>query len=186
MAPRVLGLDVSLRRTGVASSLGWADRITPGTLDGVARLRHVRDAVRDHLTGGVALAVMEGPAFSRALQRGHDELSALRWWIADAADLAGVPLAIAPSTSVKLYALGRGRLPCTGTARRRAEKDAMVAAARAMFPGVDVAGDDEADALAMAAMGADWLGHPITCVPDHNRAALAGVAWPDIEEARSA
>jgi hypothetical protein len=170
---------VSLRRTGIASSLGWASHITDRGHTGLRRLRHVRAAIRDHLTGGVDLAVMEGPAFSRALQRGHDELSALRWWVADAADHAGVPLAIAPSTSVKLFALGKGRLPGKGTTRRRAEKEAMIAAARALYPDAAVKKDDEADALMMARMGHAWL--DTWCLSPTEQRGLAGVAWPEQE-----
>lgn len=180
---RVIGLDLSLRRTGVASCRGWATHIAPGRRTGVARLRYIRAALRDYLTSA-DLAVMEGAAYSRALQRGHEELAALRWWAADVADLAGVPLALAPPSSVKVYGTGRGRMPGKGSARRKAEKAAMGAAAEALYPGVHVGGDDEADALILAAMGADWLGYPTTTVPDHHRAALAGVAWPCLEVPR--
>ncbi len=40
-------------------------------------------------------------------------------------------------------------------------------------------GEDEADALVLAAMGADWLGYPIVPMPAVHRKALDAVQWPE-------
>ena len=37
-----------------------------------------------------------------------------------------------------------------------------------------------ADALVLAAMGADHLGCPLVGVPQAHRAVLAGIRWPEI------
>ena len=74
MSARVIGLDLSLSSTGVASSLGWVERIqvrddkTP-----FGRLRAIRDAVFEHCRGvdlvvsaGLAVASRTGQALTRA------------------------------------------------------------------------------------------------------------------------
>lgn len=171
-APRVLGLDLSLTSTGVASSLGWAERIRPRTR-GLDRLRLIVSRVRSYAdAGGYALAVIEGPAYSRAGQAGHDELAALRWMVRDALDRAGLPVAIAPPQSVKLWATGKGN----------AGKGDVAAGMDLRFPGLGLmAGQryDEADALALADMGAAWL--RADTLPDHQTRAMASVAWPTQE-----
>ena len=43
---------------------------------------------------------------------------------------------------------------------------------------VDVTNNNEADALVLAAMGADHLGAPLVDLPQTHRAALDAVQWP--------
>lgn len=171
-APRVLGLDLSLTSTGVASSLGWCTRIRPRAR-GLDRLRLIVSRVRAYADAdGYHLAVIEGPAYSRAGQAGHDELSALRWMVRDVLDRAGLPVGIAPPQSVKLWAAGKGN----------AGKAAVAAAMARRFPGLgllDGARYDEADALALAEMGHAWL--DTWCLSPTQQRALAGVAWPEQE-----
>ena len=75
-----------------------------------------------------------------------------------------------PPTSRATYATGKDN----------AGKDAVLAAVVRRYPDVDVTGNDEADALVMAAMGARLLGHPLEdSLPQSHLRALAGLELPD-------
>lgn len=164
-----LGLDLSLTSTGIASSLGWCTRLRPRDR-GLERLRAIVTRVREYAKG-YPLVVIEGPAYSRAGQAGHDELSALRWMVRDVLDRAGHPIAIVPPTTLKLWATGKGN----------ASKIDMVRAMTDRFPGSGLTSPDEADALALADMGAAWLdtAHPGLSATEQR--AIKGVAWPEAE-----
>src|SRR5258705_10471238 len=58
---KVIGLDLSLASTGLASSLGWVERYRP-RLAGMERLRAIRDWCRE-MTRGADLVVVEGLSF---------------------------------------------------------------------------------------------------------------------------
>ena len=105
--PRVIGLDLSLTSSGVASSLGWTDTIRPKKIRGLDRLRMIVDAVRTY-TSGYDLVVLEGPSFGHSGFRQHEELVALRWMVRDVVDRQQVPFAIVPPATLKLYAVGKG------------------------------------------------------------------------------
>lgn len=161
----VIGLDLSLTSTGVASSLGWTDRIRPKHLRGLDRLRYILNHLRTY-THGCPLAVVEGPSYNHKGLRQHEELVALRWMVYDLLDRHDVPVAIAPPASVKLWATGKGN----------AGKTAVMAAMRDRYPDTAIASSDEADALALAEMGAAWT-QGIAVTADQRR-ALNGVNWP--------
>ncbi|MFY7069611.1 hypothetical protein ACOQFV_27450 [Nocardiopsis changdeensis] len=163
----VLGLDLSLTSTGVASSLGWAERIRPRQLRGLERLRYIRERITGYARP-YSLAVLEGPAYGRATQAGHDEMAALRWMVRDDLDRLGVPVAIIPPSTLKLWATGRGN----------ADKVSMTKAMSARFPDVEITSSDEADALALADMGNAWAtAAPLT--PAQGR-AVQGATWPEV------
>lgn len=171
--PRVIGLDLSMSSTGVASSAGWVDRIQtkphhhPTTF---ARLRDIRARVIDCVRGA-DLVVVEG--LSMGSQTGQHLTRAGLWHLAmEAVDAADIPWAQVPPTTLKKYATGKGN----------AAKDAMMLAVARRFPDWDVTGNDEADALALAAMGSDYLGRPLVDMPKANRDALAKVVWPAVLE----
>ncbi|OLT27768.1 hypothetical protein BJF83_17445 [Nocardiopsis sp. CNR-923] len=167
--PAALGLDLSLTSTGVASSLGWAERIRPRTR-GLDRLRTIVGRVRGYASADhYALAVIEGPAYGHGRQAGHDELAALRWMVRDALDRNGLPVAIVPPSTLKLWATGNGR----------AGKGDVAAAMDARHTGLGLlVGQryDEADALALADMGAAWLDN--WCLSPAQQRAMSGVTWP--------
>ena len=88
----------------------------------------------------------------------------------------GLHVVEVPPTVVKKYATGKGGGPDSS-------KDQVLAAVIRRYPAVDVTGNDEADALVLAAMGARWAGHPIDDpLPVLQTTAMAKVAWPDHEE----
>lgn len=175
-APRVLGVDLSFASTGLAGNLGggWTERLKPpAKLRGHDRLNHIVGTLLDRYVSGVDLVVIEGPSLGSSTGSAHERAGA--WWLfTHALWRRGVPYAAPSPSSLKLYATGMGD----------ANKREVLRAVIAMFPQFDGSQRtgiaDEADALVLAAMGADRLGAPMVQVPARNRGALGGVEWPDL------
>jgi hypothetical protein len=174
MSRVAIGLDLSLTGSGIASSAGWCERV--GTKD-ITKLpladRHVAvDRLVDEiviLCRQADLVVVEVPAFSRA-GGGVLERSALWWLVTRRLWLGEVPTAEAFNQHRMRYATGRPQ----------ADKGAIIDAVARRWPQFETGGDDNlADAAVLAAMGADWLGHPIADMPQTHRKALDAVRWPD-------
>lgn len=176
----IVGLDLSLTSTGTAR-IGdkiWADRIVPRKLSGHARMRHILLEVIG-LTEGADLIVIEGPSFGsgvNARQSGHHERGGLWWLVTYQLWRRERPFAVVPPAVLKRYGTGKGN----------ASKDAVLAAAVRRYHQVEFDGNDEADALVLAAMGADQLGRPIATVPAAHRAALGSVTWPAVRQPQPA
>ena len=170
----VLGIDQSLRGTGLAL---YADGETVTALvradlgEGVAGIRQaVRYIVGRVVTFAPAcdLYVLEAPIIPR-----HGSGLALeRAWLFgllfDQLYSRGQVATVHPMTRA-LYATGNGR----------ASKEEVVAAMRARFPDVAIADDNVADALALANIGARWLGKPMdgeATAPQLR--AMGSVKWP--------
>lgn len=165
----VVGLDLSLRSTGIAhaTEAGIVTDTLPGRGDGVARLRRIAHAVREHARTA-DLVVMEGPSFgSFGSSKGSHERAGLHWMVLERLHLENrTVVQVAPSV-VKKYATGKGN----------AGKGAVVDAASRRYPEVDTGGDDnQADALWLAALGLDHL-TGAHVVPDAHRAALTSIPW---------
>ena len=172
----IVGLDLSLASTGIAriGEKTWADRIVPKTLTGHKRMAHILARVEE-LVSDAGLVVVEGPSFgsgANARQSGHHERGGLWWLITHHLWLADKPVAVVPPATLKRYATGKGN----------ATKDAVLAAAIRRYRDVDFDGNDQADALILAAMGADHLGQPIATVPALQRGALTAVTWPAMRQ----
>lgn len=190
MTPLVVaGLDLSLASTGLAE-IRWGDPDAPhstnvttrrlqskGTADASLPDRHRRV---HRLAGqivewaaGADLVVIEGPAPGAAASRGshaHDR-SGLWWIVVDllVSEYSSVVVEVPPSNRCK-YACGKGR----------ADKDIVLAAVVRRYPDVEVTGNDVADALVLAAMGARHLGHPIEAsLPQTHLDALTKIRWPE-------
>ncbi|MGH9250337.1 MAG: hypothetical protein ACRD0W_12560 [Acidimicrobiales bacterium] len=113
------------------------------------------------------LVVVEQPAFSRNLGSTHDR-SGLWWLVVSGLYRAKVQVAeVTPNQRAK-YATGKGT----------ADKDAVILAVERRYPEARVNGNDEADALILAAMGKRWLGEPIDDMPKVHLEAFDSVAWP--------
>lgn len=166
----VLGLDLSLTSTGVATS-SWTRAIkTKASMRGYARLRYIRGAILDTvIEAGPTLVVVEGPSFG-SVGKGQHERGGLWWMITEVIDDAGIAIAVAPPANIKKYATGYGGGP-------KSEKDMVLMAAARRFPWFS-GGNDEADALWACAMGYAWLQAPLVEMPAVNCTALDGVAWP--------
>ncbi len=178
----ITGLDLSLTSTGWATITDSGD-VTTGriqskgaktaTLDERARrLRELTASVVD-LCDRTDLVVLEGPSFGQHRQSGQHDRAGL-WWLVTAALLDEYVdhVVDVPPAVVKKYATGKGN----------ADKDTVLLAVARRFPHVDITGNDEADALILAAMGARHAGHPIDDMPLTHTTAMAKVAWPQPAE----
>ena len=186
MITTVVGIDPSLRRTGLARITidGARDpiaetRVRPsaGTRQATLTDRAVRLA---GITGYVVeyalpchLTVIEGPSLgSGGIGSAWDRAGL--WWRIVARLLGNdTPVAVVPPQTRAKWATGSGR----------ADKDAVREAITRLWHPYWIprhaADDNEADALTLASMGAQWLGVLPMTGPDP--AALAGAAWPDRE-----
>jgi Holliday junction resolvasome RuvABC endonuclease subunit len=175
--PRVLGVDPSLTCTGLAGD-GWTDAIKPAAkLRGHQRLAFILDRLAD-FTRHADLVVIEGPAYgsqARERQQGQHERGGLWWLITHSLWVRCTPLAVVPPNKLKQYATGKGV----------ASKDDVIREVVRRFDWF-TGDNNQADALALAAMGFDWLGHPMVAMPAKHRAALDGCDWPDLSAAVAA
>jgi crossover junction endodeoxyribonuclease RuvC len=180
---KAVGLDLSLTSTGVAVATpngAITDRITSkpvpnATLtDRAERLRFLQHQIRGHVTHA-DLVIIEGPSYGSTTPHQHDRAGL--WWlvVADLRNLAYQVVEVPPSTRMR-YATGRGN----------ANKDDVLSAVIRRYPHVDVNGNDEADALILAAMGARHLGLPLEgkvlagpILPLTHLAAMDAVHWPN-------
>lgn len=174
MNPAVIGLDLSLTGSGIASSNGWCERV--GLPDITTKSLGERIVAVDYLVNQIvtlvarpALVCLEVPAFSRA-GGGALERGSLWWLVARRLHTAEIPVAEVFNQHRMRYATGKGA----------ASKGAIVDAVARRWPIFETGGDDNlADAAVLAAMGADRLGHPLAVMPFTHRKALDGVHWPE-------
>jgi crossover junction endodeoxyribonuclease RuvC len=178
---KVVGLDLSLTSSGVASlwdgTLVAPYRVTriqskPGrgatTLE--ARAERLQTIVAEVLVwaADADLVVIEGPSFGQARQGGQHDRAGLWWLMVGQLTKCQVPTVEVPPACRAKYATGVGN----------ASKDAVLAATVRRYPAIDVTGNDIADAVVLAAMGARHLGWPIDRMPATHLTAMAKVAWP--------
>ncbi|MGV9779731.1 hypothetical protein [Streptosporangium sp. NPDC003464] len=170
--PRVLGLDLSLTATGIAT---WDGRplstLRTVASDGDQRLRRIMVTVRaeayDYFNiEPIELAVIED------LPK-HAQGAGITGMVHGAVRIAlmelGVPYALVPPATLKKYATGRGNAT---------KPDMRMALYRRT--GLDLRDDNQVDAWWLRAAGLDALGHPLVDVPKAQRDALAKVAWPPL------
>lgn len=175
----VIGLDLSLTSTGYAVIVdgelvevstikskgrrGMTVRDTAFRLDQIAS--DIGVVIDHHLPD---LAVIEAPSFNSKGGSGH-ERAGLWWQVASSLMFAyGAQVCtVAPTTRAK-YLSGSGR----------AGKDVVLAHAIHTYvkpSGPRITGDDEADAVGLADMGARLLGEPASGeLPEPNMNAFAG------------
>lgn len=165
MSPTVVGLDLSLTCTGLSD--GHNIRvIKPLKRTGVDRLRYIRDQVLLAADSyGPDLICVEGPSYNS--KGGHEHERGGLWWIVAEQLELSYQVAVIPPATLKKYATGKGN----------AGKDEMIVAACKRFPWFN-GGNDEADALFLAAIGYEHLGAPLVEMPAINRSSLAAV-WPE-------
>ncbi len=182
---RVSGLDLSLTSTGAARLVVGVDYVkvrpvtatfdTPASLckPGMKhpRLQWVTDNVRVWVKGS-DLVVVEGPSYDS--HQGQHKIGGLWWMTTHILWTWKIPYVVIAPSKLKTYALGKG-------SGKGTDKDRVLAAVIRRYSGVAVDGNDEADALVLAAMAADHYGHPVAEVPETHRRALEGVDWPDLE-----
>lgn len=177
----VVGLDLSLTSTGWARVTD-AGTITTGRIQSKgaksATLAERQARLLD-LTAQIVgaawsadLVVIEGPSFGQHRQSGQHDRAGL-WWLVVHQLVSVTQVVEVPPASRSKYATGKGN----------AAKDTVLLAVARRFPTVDITGNDEADALVLAAMGARHLGTPIDDMPLTHTTAMAKVAWPLPQEA---
>lgn len=173
--PRVIGVDLSLTSTGVAGA-DWATTIAGGSLakkgatlqQKWTRICRVRGRLLEYLDSA-DLVVIEGPAFA-SNDPGAHERAALWWRIVGRCLSNDVPVAVVPPSTLKVYATGNGR----------ASKEDVVQQVQRRWSHITFRGNDQADAIALCAMGLDHLGHPTVELPQTHRRALVSVTWPEL------
>jgi crossover junction endodeoxyribonuclease RuvC len=163
----VIGLDLSLTRTGVAGH-GWTAVIKPGDKRrGHERIQYLRDGIADY-TRNADLVVIEGLAFD-----GHDtkrQNAGLSWMTRHDLWRRDVPYGTVPPSNLKQYVSGKGSAPKEQGRTLLAELLPWITERTTL---------DESDAAGLVLMGYDAAGQPIVTLPDKpNRAALRGAAWP--------
>lgn len=181
----VVGLDVSLANTGVATLGCTADDhwtahtysiptapVAPGGGAPepllLGRMNYVVSTVAGACEHADVIAI-ERPAFA-AKGNAVSLISGL-WWLAyRRISRLEVPVVIISASSAKRYGTGNGN----------ASKRDMSRAAVRLFPEVETGSGDEDDALILAAMAADMAGLPVPYErTDYRRTALANVARPE-------
>lgn len=192
----VVGVDPSLTCSGVAL-VEWhpgtsfpeprwetwrarAAKPEHASLEGTRR--RIRVMLREILAfvpARLDLAAVEGPSFgSRTALSLADERAGLRWMLIDQLMARGPVVVIAP-TSREALALGgtmpRGTSPAV---RKRTVLDAV----QALVPAAHIPNHDVADAVALAAAGAHYLGLPLPYSAAQSK-AHARVAWPTADAA---
>lgn len=177
MALRTVGIDLSLRATGIARSDGWCgvvgrDGITNLSIDEqIAALnslhQQIIQAAWPNGTTGPSAVCIEGLDMSRSYG-GQIERSALWWLIVSTFRAVKVPVYVAPSAQIKIYATGSGRATATKVGR----KSAVITAVHGLWPQFDVGTDDnKADAAVCAAIAHHMIG----------AGPLLPAGWPDGE-----
>lgn len=186
---RVVGLDMSLTSTGVSDGQSL-HAFQTGPEDPIEhRLDHLVWKCSQFVMAptlaeewfpedkAADLVVIEGPAYSRNSQTGHEELAALRYMMRVRLTHLKIPFAIVSPSALKSYTAGNGR----------ATKQQMLAAMTVRH-GLDLGHVkvkdgryDMADGYALAAMGYDRVGQPI---PSQGapapRKPLLSVDWPQL------
>lgn len=163
----VVGLDLSVRCSGIAHADGYVDTYKPeadaATNMGLDRLCEVRDHILDILPGDIELVMMEGLAFDA-----HDtsrQLAQLTGIVRAALFDRRVQFLVVTPSTLKKYATGSGR---------STKAQVLQQAQRRL--GYEGTLHDEADALWLRAIGCDLLDVPIAELPAVNREALGVLA----------
>lgn len=172
----MLGIDPSLTGTGLAvlhgSSVIRVVTVKPGLKRGHERMDFILACIADAIGSNPPdLVVIEGPSYgSAAGQRGHHERAGLWWLITRGLYVRRIPYAVASPASRAMYATG------SGSAGKAVVLDCM----RQRYPTARLSDDNMADALALAAMGVDYLGGQVPRGHVRARQALKRVDWPEL------
>lgn len=174
---RIVAIDPSLTGTGLCATTTsnpaatFTETITCGKR-GHDRLDFVLREIGDW-TRVAQLVVIEGPSYGNqgnGRQSGHHERAGLWWLITHHLWRNNIRYVVVTPSQRALYATGKGN----------ASKDTVLQAATRRYADIQFDGNNEADALILAAMAADHYGAPLAIVPAIHRAALAKVDWPQI------
>jgi Holliday junction resolvasome RuvABC endonuclease subunit len=165
---KVLGVDLSITATGVANTDGTLETLKtklrgPAFLDWISRQIEIRSDDAD-------LVALEGYSYGsrgRAIFQIGEMGGIVRWNLWS----RGIPFAEIPPSSLKKYATGKGN----------ANKDVVIVEAVKRLD-LSPSDNNQADAAWLRAMALDRFGQAIVVIPQVNRQALEGVAWPEMME----
>lgn len=162
---RVMGLDVSLTGTGVATSDGTVFTIKTRPADGDRRLLVIEQTLEPFVSGLDFVLMEDLPIHAKG-----SGLTAFAQGVVRKLLCAyDVPYGTVPPSTLKKYTTGDGGRTC-GKPEMRAALEAR---------GVHVDGDDNAvDAMALRLMGLDYIGTPVFHVPTEQRASLKHIKLP--------
>lgn len=167
---RIIGLDLSLTRTGYVLPDGTTSVIVPpkGAERGMPRLRWIRDSILSRARmSRVDLVVIEGYAMGMGREAHNHAMGELGGVVRLSLFEAGISFVDVPPAVLKKYATGKGN----------ANKELVLVEAvkRLGFQGSD---NNEADALWLWHMAHDRFDGVRSYVPATNREALGKVEWP--------
>lgn len=175
---KVTGVDLSLTGTGLASiddQFGepyvHTKVLTSKPDNGTVHNRYKRlEAIASRVIKfceGSNLVVIEGPSYASA-GRGTFDRAGLWWWVVSILELTEVPCIEVPPNTRRKWATNNGQ----------ASKAAVAVAVGRMWPEVTTVDDNDADALALATIGAQILG---MTVPEraHQPASLTKLLLPE-------
>lgn len=172
--PIFVGLDLSLTSTGFAvihNGTATVQRITskpPKARTSESQAERLQDLVAAVYTAlpisDHTFVAIEGPSYGSTGGSAHERGGL--WWMARSMlrDI-GLDVIIAAPGTVKKYATGKGNSP----------KDAVLAAVIRRYPDLEVTGNDEADALVLAAICARFHDAPFEELPAVNASAVSAV-----------
>lgn len=174
---RVVGVDLSLRATGLAAiddAVGIitvdTDVVKSTTDSGTLTSRHERlEAIAAAVVKyckDANLVVIESPSYSSG-GRGTWDRAGLWWWVISVLIITGATVAeISPKTRAKFV-----------TNNGNAGKNAVGIAIGRLWPDVALRDDNDSDALVLATMGAQHLGMDVPTKTWH-AVELAKITWP--------
>lgn len=172
----IIPATVEVRRIGSKAPAHKKGDPPPSIGSRSLRLRRLAGQITEQCAGA-DLVVVEGPSYASE-GAGTWDRAGLWWLVVARLTGAGLNVVEVPPSNVKMYALGKGGGAGTG-------KDEVLAAViRRYLPVVEVPGNNEADALVLAAMGARFIGAPIEpggTIPAANAKALTAVRWTTTE-----
>jgi len=182
---KVVGVDLSLRSTGIARLTVSPDGVPSTYTTTVGRVGEDAETLRQRwlrlnwLVEAIAeevawpdLVLIEGPAYSAKYGHPHDRSGA--WWqLVDILMSRGRCLVEVPPNVLKVWATGRGNTAKPAVTQR------VAAHWGHLFDIPSGAGrSDVADAIAAVTLGAAHLGAPLIDLPPIHTRALASVQWP--------
>jgi hypothetical protein len=165
---KYIGLDTSLTSSGLA--VIWSPteivvtrhrskKLQDGWGDLHRRIKAITGSVLD--AAGVIMrgdiVALEDPIYGAIGNSGHQS-SGLWWSLYSEFRARGATVVGVNSSHRKMYATGAG-------SGAKASKDAVLAAAIKRYPEQNLTGNDEADAMIIAALVARWAGRPIESTP---------------------
>jgi crossover junction endodeoxyribonuclease RuvC len=183
LTPRcIVGIDPSLTSTGIAIIHPGGDpevttkRVTSkGSKDATwyergKRINDLAEQITDVLCRD-SLVIIESPSYASVSTSSHDR-SGLWWAIFEKATAWGSEVLPVTPAQRMTYAVGKG-------GGRGTDKDNILAAAIRRYPDVDITGNDIADAVILAAIGARLTGSPLEAsLPAANLRALQKLELP--------